>query len=78
MHNHKFHAPNKTNVRLRLLTLSLDGKGQGEGGINKCFHLPLTRPEFILSVIEGATLSHRGEMVKSGATRSLPYAKLSF
>jgi len=30
----------RINAMWRLLTLSLDGRGQGEGGINKYFHTP--------------------------------------
>jgi hypothetical protein len=64
------------NARRRHLTLSLDGRGQGEGGINNCFHIPLTRPEFTLSVIEGATLSHKGRGKKQ-VPQALIYANLS-
>ena len=44
MHNQEFNAPNKANARRRLLTLSLDRRGHGEGGINNSFHT--THPAF--------------------------------
>ena len=42
LHNQEFNEPNIVNATRQILTLSLDGRGQGEGGINNCIHIPLT------------------------------------